>query len=32
VVHPLTRFQHFASLSPYLAPHGLEVIENSAFN
>jgi hypothetical protein len=27
-----TGFQHLASFSPYLPPHGLELIANSAFN
>jgi hypothetical protein len=27
-----TGFQHLASFSLYLPPHGLELIENSAFN
>jgi hypothetical protein len=32
VARPLIGFQHLASFSPYLPPHGLELIENSAFN
>jgi hypothetical protein len=32
VARPLTGFQHLASFSPYLPPHGSELIENSAFN
>jgi hypothetical protein len=32
VVRPLTEFQHLASFSPYLLPHGSELIENSTFN
>jgi hypothetical protein len=32
VAHPLTKFQHLASFSPYLSPHGSELIENFAFN
>jgi hypothetical protein len=32
VARPLTGFQHLASFSPYLPPHGLELIENFAFD
>jgi hypothetical protein len=32
VACPLTGFQHLAIFSPYLPPHGSELIENSAFN
>jgi hypothetical protein len=28
----LTGFQHLTSFSSYLPPHGLELIENYAFN
>jgi hypothetical protein len=32
VARSLTRFQHLASFSSYLLPHGSKLIENSAFN
>jgi hypothetical protein len=32
VARSLIGFQHLASFSPYLPPHGSELIENSAFN
>jgi hypothetical protein len=32
VARPPIEFQHLASFSPYLPPHGSELIENSAFN
>ena len=32
VARPLIGFQHLASFSPYLLPHGLELIGNFAFD